>query len=404
MRYKALRWNVGADYNLGKLGSLSIDWMVDKFRYGKEYDVETSSYAVGDYVQSKKQKAQELELKGIFNFVQGGSTVIGVDWKKEYMNATSGNVDEDIYHLAGYINHDQDIIKNVKATVGVRYTYHETYKGDFTPKVALMYTPGNFTIRAAYSNGFRMPGLEELYYHYFSTSRNKAQISFGNTDLKPEKSQYVSASVGYHNAIFAVNVMAYANYIKDKIVKENITVDDDIREILLAEFPEMTETQAAALSTYAQYVNAEKGEVKGIQANASANICKGFNLSMNYAYTYARSKSDGVWAIVDRSIKNTFTFAANYKHDWNNYTLNVNLNGRFQSKTYYAAYENAPGYGVWNINTTHTFHTASGLDIEPSLGIENILNHVDDRIDSSLRKYALYSPGRMVTVGLRFKL
>ena len=84
--------------------------------------------------------------------------------------------------------------------------------------------------------------------------------------------------------------------------------------------------------------------------------------------------------------------------------LSANVNGRLQSKTYYAAYEDAPGYGVWNINTTHTFSLARHLTVEPSLGIDNIFNKTDNRIDSSLRRYALYSPGRMLVAGLKIKL
>ena len=101
------------------------------------------------------------------------------------------------------------------------------------------------------------------------------------------------------------------------------------------------------------------------------------------------------------------TLAANYHHYWGKtYSLNVNLNARFQSKTYYTApYEDAPGFGLWNLHTTHTFNLQSSIFnlIEPSIGIDNIFDRVDRRIDSSYRKYALYSPGRMFKVGMKVK-
>ena len=74
-----------------------------------------------------------------------------------------------------------------------------------------------------------------------------------------------------------------------------------------------------------------------------------------------------------------------------------------QSKTYYNAYENAPGFGIWNLHTTHTFDHLSWAVIEPSIGIDNIFDKTDSRIDSSLRKYALFSPGRMIVAGVRIK-
>lgn len=403
MRYKGLRWNVGGIYKFDSRNSLQADFTVDRFRYGKEYDVETSSYAVGDYVQSKKQKSLDAEVKGIFGLVSGGTTVAGINWRKDYMTATTGNVNGRAYTMAGYLQHEQQIVRNLKATAGMRYTYHEEFGSHFSPKVALMYSPGRFNFRATYSRGYRAPGLDELYYHYFSVNRGKAQVSFGNTDLNPETSNYFSLNAEYRTDILAVSLTGFMNYVNDMVVKDNIPLDNAGREWLMSEFPDMTQEQADNMTQYATYVNSDKGEVKGVQANVSANLFKGFNLSVNYAYIYARTKSGDEWTLLDRSIKNTVTVAANYNHKWRGYALNVNLNGRLQSKTYYSSYENAPGYGIWNINTTHTFSGLKFVNLEPSIGIDNIFDRVDNRIDSALRKYALYSPGRMLTVGLRVK-
>ena len=191
------------------------------------------------------------------------------------------------------------------------------------------------------------------------------------------------------------------------VVKQNIPVDDPTRRMLMAEFPEMTQDQADKMVSYARYQNSDKGNVKGVQLNVSANIMRGFNLSANYAYTYAQTKSDEEWTPLDRSIRHAATLAANYHHAWGKtYSLNVNLNARLQSKTYYTApYEDAPGFGLWNLHTTHTFNLQSSIFnlIEPSFGIDNIFDRVDRRIDSSYRKYALYSPGRMFKVGMKVK-
>jgi outer membrane receptor for ferrienterochelin and colicins len=104
---------------------------------------------------------------------------------------------------------------------------------------------------------------------------------------------------------------------------------------------------------------------------------------------------------MDRSIRHAATIAANYHHSWGRYGLNVNLNGRLQSKTYYTGYEDAPGYGIWNLNTTHSLDISKWFFIEPGIGVDNIFDRVDRRIDSSLRKYALYSPGRMLVASLK---
>lgn len=174
--------------------------------------------------------------------------------------------------------------------------------------------------------------------------------------------------------------------------------------MLRQEFPEMTGEQASALVQYALYQNSDKGDVKGMQLNVSANLFQGFNLSANYVYTYARSQTGGEWSTLERSIRHAATIAANYHRAWGRYALNVNLNGRLQSKTCYPGYEDAPGFGLWNLHTAHAIDAAGWCLLEPSIGMDNIFNRVDCREDSALRRYALYTPGRMVVVGLRVKL
>ena len=404
MRYKGLRWNVGGIYKFTSKNSLQADFVVDRFRYGKEYDVATKTNAIGDYVQSKKQRMMEGQLKAILGLTRNSTTIFGADWRKDYLTATSGDIDQNVYSVAVYAQHEMKFLKAFTATLGLRLTHHETFSQHLTPKATLMYAPGNFRFRATYSAGFRAPGLDELYYHYFSVNRGKAQISFGNPNLKPEKSNYFSLNAEYRTQMIAVSVTGYLNRINDMVVKQNVDVDDASRKMLLEEFPEMTQDQADKMVSYALYQNSDKGDVKGVQINVSANVVQGLNLSANYVYTYSRSYSNDEWTVLERSIRHAATVAANYHHSWGRYGLTVNLNGRLQSKTYYTgSYEDAPGFGIWNLNTTHSFDVAKWAYIEPSIGVDNIFDKVDRRIDSSTRKFALYSPGRMLVVGLKVK-
>jgi len=407
MRYKGLRWNVGAIYKFTRRNSLQADFSVDRFRYGKEYDVETKSYTPGDYVQSKKQRSLNAELKTILGLTDNSTTILGADWRKDWLTATSGNIRQHVYTLAAYAQHERQLLRDVTATLGLRLTHHETFDQRLTPKVSVMYAPGNFRFRATYSAGFRAPGLDELYYHYFSVNRGKPQIIFGDQDLKSEKSHYVALNAEYRTSDIAVSLTGYLNRINDMVVRHSIDVDNQALAMLRTEFPEMTDAQAASLVHYSRYQNSDKGDVKGVQLNVSANLFEGFNLSGNYVYTYARSLSadngSDEWIPLERSIRHAATIAANYHHVWGSYALNVNVNGRLQSKTYYPDDEDAPGYGVWNLHTRHAFDVLRWALIEPGLGVDNIFNRVDRRIDSPVRKYALYSPGRLFVISLKVK-
>jgi len=404
MRYKGFRWNMGGIYKFTNKNSLQANFTVDRFRYGKEYDVATKDYAIGDYVQSKKQRMMDGELKAILSLTSNSTTIFGADWRKDYLDATSGNINEHVYTLAAYAQHEVKLLKDLTATIGLRYTHHETFNNHLTPKATLMYASGNFRFRATYSAGFRAPGLDELYYHYFSVNRGKPQISFGNQNLKPEKSNYFSLNAEYRTQAIAVSVTGYLNRINDMVVKQNVEVDDLSLAFLRLEFPEMTDAEAQKLVSYALYQNSDKGDVKGLQVNVSANLFQGFNLYANYAYTYARTNTGEAWTVLERSIRHAATITANYHHSWGRYGLNVNLNGRLQSKTYYTGtYEDAPGFGIWNLHTTHAFDIVKWAFIEPGIGVDNLFDKVDHRIDSSTRKYALYSPGRMLVVSLKVK-
>ena len=404
MQYKGARYALGGIYKFNARNSLQADFTADDFKYGKKYDVATSSYPYGYYSPSKEQHAYDTELKAILGLCRGGTTVAGGQWRNEFLNTATGEVDAHAYTLAAYLQHEQRLLPGLELTLALRYTYHEYFNGHLSPKAALHYAPGRFHFRASYANAFRSPGMDELFYHYFSLNRGKAQISFGNQDLSPEQSNYFSLNAEYAAPRWSVGLTGYLNFIADMIEKQSVAVDDAARQMLQDEFPDLTAAQAEALTQYSLYQNADKGEVKGLQAYATVSPCSCLTLRLNYAYTYARSRSEGTWALVDRSIKNTLTLSADFHRQWTGYALSVNVNARFQSKTYYSSYENAPGHALWNINTTHTFsRLVPHLLLQPSIGVDNIFDKVDNRIDSDLRKYALYSPGRRLTLALKVR-
>ena len=405
MQCESWRVGAGAVYKLGKRNSLQFDFVRDDYEYGYDYEVATKTNQVGDYAVKKQQHYYEGEVKGIFHFTEKSTTIFGLDYRNDYLMAVTSNVHRHVNTYAAYAQHEHPLAKNLKGTVGLRLTHHETFGTELTPKVALMYSPGQFRLRTTYSRGFRAPGLDELYYHYNTYSRGVSTITKGNTALDPEKSNYISLNAEYHHERFSLSATGYANLVNDMIVKQYVPVDATNLPALRAEFPEITDEQAAKIDQYGLYQTSDKGRIYGLQLNGTVEIVEGLTLAMNYAFTHARSKSGDTWEHLERSIRHTGTLVANYRRAWKPYTLSVTLNGRLQSKTYYnGKYDDAPGFGLWNLMTTHTFHPARWTDIDVNLGVDNLFNHVDRRIDSSTRRYALYSPGTLLVAGLKVKL
>ena len=89
MRYKGLRWNIGGIYKFSNRNSLQANFVVDRYRYGKEYDVATKDYAIGDYVQSKKQRMMDGEIKAILGFTTNSTTIFGADWRQDHLTAST---------------------------------------------------------------------------------------------------------------------------------------------------------------------------------------------------------------------------------------------------------------------------------------------------------------------------
>lgn len=404
LRDESWRWDAGSLYKWGRRNSVQLRVSGEHYQYGNLYEVATKSYEVGDYVRKKTQREYEAELKGIVSLYEGSLTLAGVDWRNEFLDAVTGQVDSHLYTWGAYLQHEMELTKGLKAVAGVRFTDNEAFGSEFTPKVALRYSSGPWLLRLSYSGGYRAPGLDELYYRYFTFSRNYPTVTLGNESLKPERSNNISVGGDFDNEYISVGAEAFANFVDDMIVKQVTEIGDDktwLREM----FPDMTDAQADVITDYNQYVNSDRGRILGLKAHLTVRPLPGLNFSANYAYIYGRQKSDGVWENLERSIRNTLTLIADWNHQWTNYLLDVSVNGRLQSRTYYPAkYEDAPGYGLWNLNTTHTFQLVRWLVLEASLGVDNIFNTKDKRVYSSLRRWSNFSSGTSLTAGIKLEV
>ncbi len=405
--YEAYNWGAGAKYKLSKRNVLQFDYSGNNYASRYKYLVENSGYMPGQYALTKRQKFHDAELKGIFGFTTNSTTVFGIDYRREVLFRPDSDLDKGVYTASAYGQHEVKLWNHLTGIVGVRYDHHEQAGGRFSPKVSAMYNIGDFNIRATYAAGFRVPGIDELYYHMFKQMGSRYTVSLGDENLDPEYSNYYSINMEYRTNRFSASVTGYLNFVKNMVTSKS-TKFNDLTEAeqnqLRQEFPEMDGVATSKISVK-NYFNFEKATVKGVEVNLNANLFPGFTLAGNYTYAYGRGMNEGgEWQNIERSIRHTATITGNYAHSWNDYTLNLNLNARLQSKVYYPgdADGDAPGYGIWNLNTRHTFDGFRNFVVEPGIGIDNIFNKRDNRPLS--KNFALYSPGRSVVVSLALRL
>ncbi len=401
--YESYTWGAGASYRLGGLGSLKFDYSGRTYGQYYKYMVESGDYLPGDYQKTKRQKYHEAELRGLFNFTDNSNTVIGADYRHETLIRPDSDLDKGLYTYSIYAQHEHRLWDHFTGIAGVRYDNHQSIGGRVTPKVALMYNIGDFNVRGTYAMGYRAPGIDEMYYHMLKPMGSRYTITFGNRDLRPETSNYASLNLEYRTSCFSAAVTGYVNFVKHMVTSASTKFNDmntEQQDALRQEFPEIDDINTSRLSIK-EYYNFNKANVKGFEINLSATPCRGLQLSANYTYAHGRGlNDDGSWQRLNRSVVHSGTFTANYFRTWGFYKLNVNLNSRMQSRTYYPgdADGNAPGYGLWNLTTRHTFSCFRNYTLTPGIGVDNIFNRRDNRPLNS--NFALYSPGRSVVISL----
>lgn len=382
MFYKDYNFALGGDYHFRKhINYITFDSYFDNYEYYKDYLKKSAKFEAGDRDLTKRQRLFNTTLKGVFSVGENHKLNTGLDFMNEYMkNPESLAESKSAYTMALYAQDEMKVIERLSIVAGFRLLHHETFKNKFTPKASVMYALDHFNFRASYAMGFRAPNLQELYYDKISGS----MVSQGNINLKPERSNYFSLNTEYISDHFTFSVTGYINNIKD-------IIDRQLQ-------PLTPEDEAGGVKTRYMYNNVSKARTQGVDVAINTFLGVGFSIGANYSYLDARNRVDN--KPLFGSSRHTGIFNANWMKEWKSYRLNVNLNSRLQSETYYTDM-NARPFQLWNLATSHLFTGAKNLIFEPGLGIDNIFNFRDEKPFGS--KYATTSSGRTIYASLTLK-
>lgn len=382
MFYKDYNFALGGDYHFRKhINYITFDSYFDNYEYYKDYLKKSGKFEAGDRDLTKRQRLFNTTLKGVFSVGENHKLNTGLDFMNEYMkNPESLAESKSAYTMALYAQDEMKVIERLSIVAGFRLLHHETFKNKFTPKASVMYALDHFNFRASYAMGFRAPNLQELYYDKISGS----MVSQGNINLKPERSNYFSLNTEYISDHFTFSVTGYINNIKD-------IIDRQLQ-------PLTPEDEAGGIKTRYMYNNVSKARTQGVDIAINTFLGVGFSIGANYSYLDARNRVDN--KPLFGSSRHTGILNANWMKEWKNYRLNVNLNSRLQSETYYTDM-NARPFQLWNLATSHLFTGAKNLIFEPGLGIDNIFNFRDEKPFGS--KYATTSSGRTIYASLTLK-
>ncbi len=389
LKYMGYTLGAGARYMLNKSDYISLDLYNDNYETNNEYIVTNKTYTKGEEKLNQRSHYYNANLKGVFTLNAYNRLTAGA----EYLNESLRNPDafektdsekKHVYTMSLYAQDEIKLPWDFRAVLGLRYVHHETFANDLSPKATLMKKLGPVNLRASYSTGFRAPTLKELYYY----KPKNSTMSMGNPDLDPEKSYYYSLNAEYIHRFFSVSVTGYINNVKDLI--ELADIDD------ASNLPNYDPDY-----TYKLYSNVEKAKVKGV--DVSVNCKPGYGLSFLVAYNYVSAKDEITKLTLQRAIRHSGNFSANWFKGFNNSDLNLNLSAQIRSSRYEDSQPAAPGYAQWNFTARYTLRFPKYFSsLEPSVGVENIFDKTDKRYFGYY--FSTLSPGRVywASIALRF--
>ncbi len=379
MYHEDYSYGVGGVYKLEGLNRVEVDYHSDNYTSSYDYFKEVSSAgaAVGDRIDRSITHYHSANARSYLFFGENHAITAGAEYELNTLESVSDQLDHTTaYTLALFAQDEIRIVDNFYALLGARYIYHQTFKSYGTAHASLRYSLSNFNFRASYSSGFKTPTLSDIYASYESSSGVKIEP---NTDLQPEKSNYYSVNAEYFNRWMSFAVTGFYNSIRDMIDYEVIASGDD--------------AEALGYSEVRRRSNVSRAEVTGV--NTVLNLFLGGGVSIGAGYTWLDAVDLESGDPINRSVRNVVTANASWIKEWNNYNLNISINGRWNDERYSSSYGYAPAYQNWDLTTRHTF-TFDSIILEPSIGVENIFDYIDDRPWNS--NYATLTPGRSIFV------
>ena len=278
---------------------------------------------------------------------------------------------------------DWMITDRLEVIGGFRYTHNSEFGSAFTPKINLMYSPGNFKIRAGYSRGFKTPGLTELYsdFNMGSVSHN-----IGNPDLKAEHSDYFSVSGEYTGqGRLMLTAELYQNTVDNKINSYNVDIEDP---------------KPGELGTELRYENVKGVRIRGAEATATYYPVSALLLRTSYAFCDALNKETGLQ--LSGNSKHAMNWSASLHGKLLKHEGAVTLSGRWDSKRISKSRRTEtddsgqevevittrtkPGYTMWKLTAQYTPWTWKYMRLSVTGGVDNLFDFVDTSI--------IYDPGR----------
>ena len=387
-------YGAGATWRVNKRIYLAADFYADNLDSQRD---SFDTFRPGGTQLTKRQHYYNGTLKGIFRLGTWNKLSAGTEYILETYRSYNFSF-RNMYTLSLFAQDEMKVLRNLQAVLGLRYIQNERFGAYATPTAGLMYSPGPVRLRASYSTGYRTPTLLQMYYENDETKT----VTIGNLDLQPEKSNFYQVGAEYNSHWFSGGITLYRNDLRDMISYRTLTNQEVSALGLDGQYPTATK--------YQQRDNINKATVKGLHLSAELYLPN--NLRLGGAYTLNETRAtthtldvktqqyESRHEPVDCSVKHSGTAHASWGRQWKAYRLDVNLQCRMLGRRWSTSYGWAPRHTQLDLNTTHTW-TLSHVDLQPGIGIQNLLNKRDTRPWNS--NFSTLHPGRCLYASMVVK-
>ena len=414
LQYRNESAAVGGKWKLNKYDAvtLDIDWNRHAYEYlftantlVEDYDKSAGTlyypyypYLTGQTQLQSDQRRTMATLKGVFTLPKGNRLNAGAeyryDWLKSPTRVAGTTVSDWTAALYAQDEWQQNFRNNMSLHVagGLRLNWNEQFGVRLTPKVSTMWSIGQpWRIRAQWSQGFKTPTTKELYYRYVR-QMSGTYLYLGNTELKPQTSNYWSVGGEYTHGGLSVTLTAYYNKVKDMIALVTIPNYQAPAEYIIQYDPVRTR----------QYQNIEDARTMGIDANVRYTWRE---LSFAVGYSYLDTEANQYDTNHDRMRQVTIDGMAHHKGHvsivWakdlkankaahtpssggERGRLGLGLYGRMSSKRHYQIDGDGKGYQIWKVTGNYEFKIQNSKSKMPrgtlfriEAGVDNLFNYVD---------------------------
>jgi len=271
----------GKTQELVAYAGLNFDLLDGRFRNRIGYahtDTDRRNFNPDNKIQTLTFDAEgqnrRWEYQGVFAVTEALNATFGVEHEKSEMksrslgdwnpNAAYGRGEAELNSVYGQIQ--WTVLDGLTLTGGLRYDDHAQYGDNLLGQVAAAWSlnDGATVLRASWGQGFRAPGLYELYSEY------------GNLDLQPEESD--SWEIGVEQRLFdrAVVSATYFQRDSDNEIDYGYCLPGDAHPICGQPYG-------------GYYQNIQKAEAKGVELIGRFDVTERLHLNANYTWTDAKN-------------------------------------------------------------------------------------------------------------------